>query len=255
MLIAPSSIMLGLFMFTALLFVLNKDKLAKPLLYFTTIIFLFVGTTGFADILFSKWERQFPLLNSIDKDYEGIIVLGGGVDVRYSSLQKRIVLNAFNGDRVTEMVSLLKRHPELKLIYTGGNGYLFNDGEAHSEAEVVEKYIENMLKRKPNQYFFEKQSKNTYQNAALTLKLYKEVDQDAVKNKNWLLVTSAYHMPRSHAVFQKQGWHVTAYPTSYLTYTDKLFSLSPKFWVQWGKIDILARELIGMIAYKLTDKL
>lgn len=41
----------------------------------------------------------------------------------------------------------------------------------------------------------------------------------------WLLITSAFHMPRSVGLFRKAGWNVEAFPVNYLT-TGKYDMLS-----------------------------
>jgi uncharacterized SAM-binding protein YcdF (DUF218 family) len=37
------------------------------------------------------------------------------------------------------------------------------------------------------------------------------------KTRPWLLVTSAWHMPRALATFCAAGWNVTPYPVDYRT--------------------------------------
>ena len=72
--------------------------------------------------------------------------------------------------------------------------------------------------------------------------------------ETWLLVTSASHMPRALAVFQKAGWTITAYPTTYKT--------MPSGWPvdfdairRFRLLDEAIHEWIGIAIYRLTGRL
>ena len=74
------------------------------------------------------------------------------------------------------------------------------------------------------------------------------------KTQRWLLITSAYHMPRSMATFAKAGWNVTAYPVDFITgaqasWTNFSFPDSADRW------ELALRELVGLVAYKFTGRL
>jgi uncharacterized SAM-binding protein YcdF (DUF218 family) len=92
---------------------------------------------------------------------------------------------------------------------------------------------------------YESASRTTYENAIFSAAL-PQVD----RSKPWLLLTSAYHMPRAMAVFRKTGWNVTAYPVDFRTGEQ-----TP--WTQWGngccdtKWRLLLHETIGMLAHRL----
>ncbi len=58
----------------------------------------------------------------------------------------------------------------------------------------------------------ERASRNTFENAVLTKAMVKPKP-----GERWLLVTSAWHMPRSVGIFRQAGWPVIAYPTDFET--------------------------------------
>ncbi len=67
----------------------------------------------------------------------------------------------------------------------------------------------------------------------------------------WLLVTSAWHMPRSMAEFEATGCNVTAYPVDFHTSEESS-------WTGYSMVGSLAawqkalHELLGMFVYGLT---
>ena len=58
----------------------------------------------------------------------------------------------------------------------------------------------------------EDQSRNTRENAIFTRRLV-----DPKPGERWLLVTSAWHMPRAIGVFRKAGFEIEAFPVDYLS--------------------------------------
>lgn len=71
--------------------------------------------------------------------------------------------------------------------------------------------------------------------------------------ERWLLVTSAWHMPRSMGCFRKAGFDVTAYPVDYRTnWPRDAYRLASFASTGLGELDIGVKEWIGMIAYRLT---
>src|SRR3546814_4949394 len=69
----------------------------------------------------------------------------------------------------------------------------------------------------PARVRFEAQSRNTAENARLTAALVGQGD-----GRPWLLVTSAWHMPRAVASFRAAGLEVLAYPVDFRTEPARL---------------------------------
>jgi uncharacterized SAM-binding protein YcdF (DUF218 family) len=97
---------------------------------------------------------------------------------------------------------------------------------------------------------FEARSRNTSENAMLT--------RDLVSPKpgeRWLLVTSAFHMPRAMGAFRHAGFDVIAWPADYLTFGTQSEWVMPNGWVAGlRRVDLGAKEWMGLIAYRLTDR-
>lgn len=255
LLIAPSSLLLFCFVFAVLMSALQFKRVAQAFYLLATTAFLLIGTTPAIDYAFYYWGKgNQPPKNINLQDYEGVIVLGGAIDLHETAAQNRLILNG-NYARITELLALRAKAPYLKVIYSGGSGYLINKTDLR-EADIFKDYFVNEFKSDSSVIYTENQSKNTYENALYSRNLYiSKFSKEWPNVEPWLLLTSAYHMPRAYAVFRAQGWNITPYPTPHMTKPVFWNSFTTKFWDNWMKTDVLAREIIGSIAYKLTDKI
>ena len=98
----------------------------------------------------------------------------------------------------------------------------------------------------------ERRSRNTAENAEFSKAL---VAPKA--GERWLLVTSAFHMPRSIGLFRKAGFAVEPYPVDWrVGGRDDLFTLPElRRLTGWASVDVGVREWIGLVAYRLTGKI
>ena len=137
----------------------------------------------------------------------GVIVLGGALEPAYVwSVPGQSALNDA-AERMTEVLALLRRQPQLKVLFTGGEGELF--ANARSEADRARQFFDAQGVA-PERVLYESASRTTYENAVLS-RMVPGVDPA----QRWLLLTSAWHMPRSMAAFRAAGWNVTAYPVDF----------------------------------------
>ena len=98
----------------------------------------------------------------------------------------------------------------------------------------------------PERIVLEGGSRNTRENAQLVAALLGERCKE-----HWLLVTSAWHMPRSMQEFEHTECHVTAYPVDFWTsdttsLTDYSLAGSLNRW------QTALHELLGTLVYRLT---
>jgi len=212
---------------------------------------LLLGLTGLLpvpDALLARLERQHAEVpaNADLHAYAGMIVLGGAMEPgRLSQQHGQPLLNG-SAERMTMAYSLWRRNPELRVVFTGGEGELFGTGP--SEAERAQAFFNSMGLPK-EALTLESMSQNTYENAIFTRRLPGMDTQ-----KRWLLLTSAWHMPRAMAAFQKAGWNVTAYPVDYRT-----GGVTP--WASYSLItgaehwEVLLHEYLGLMAYTISGRL
>jgi len=175
----------------------------------------------------------------------GVIVLGGALESAY--IWTNPGQSALNdaAERLTEVAPLLRQQPHLKVLFTGGEGELFGAGP--SEAERARQFFAAQGLA-PDKLLLESGSRTTFENAVLSRQV---PGVDATKP--WLLMTSAYHMPRAMAAFERVGWNVTAYPVDFRSglatpWTQYSMDQGVKRW------RLALHELLGLLAYRLAGR-
>lgn len=210
-------------------------------------VLLVQGWEPLPDALLRQLETQYaePAPQSGVQQYAGVILLGGALESSY--VWQGHHQSALNdaAERMTVPVALLRQNPQLRLLFTGGEGELFAQGL--SEAERAKVFFDSMGVS-AQQVMYESASHTTYENAVLSAKL-----PGVNPAQPWLLLTSASHMPRAMATFRHAGWNVTAYPVDYRTGTK-----TP--WTQYSlangarKWHTALHEIAGLLAYRLAGR-
>jgi uncharacterized SAM-binding protein YcdF (DUF218 family) len=177
--------------------------------------------------------------------YDGVIVLGGALDSGMVARDHTQPVLNDAAERMTAASALARKYPQLQMVFTGGEGEFFGAGP--SEAQRAKAFFDAMG-LPPARFLYEDQSRNTYENAIFTATM-NGVD----KKKRWLLITSAWHMPRAMATFEKAGWNVTAYPVDFRTglhtpWTRYSLAQGAERW------QMVLREWIGIAAYRITGR-
>jgi uncharacterized SAM-binding protein YcdF (DUF218 family) len=187
-------------LFGAILLLLKKRKWGKRFVLFSCMGFVFFAIVPVGLWTFEDLENRFAKMTSIPPHAKGMILLGGSFDVMTTRGRGETAYNLAAG-RFIQFVEIAKANPHLQLVFTG----------TPFEAETAKKEFK-ALGLDPASIHFEENSKDTKENAAKTKELLKPNSQE-----QWLLVTSAYHMPRSVGLFRKAGFNVVPYPVDYHT--------------------------------------
>ncbi len=209
----------------------------------------FLALLAFAPLsaaLLRPLEDRFPVLGYDMPPPDGIIVLGGAVDERIALARGQVALNEA-AERMTAGAALARAFPAAKLVFSGGSGALI--ANSAPEAEVARK-LWRQLGVPESQMTFEDKSRNTYENALFTQKL---VHPQA--GERWLLVTSAWHMPRAIGIFRALGMKPIAFPVDFRTYgTAEDWRPPGDGALALRNGETALREWVGLIAYRLTGK-
>ena len=243
---SPSNFLLEMAVIGLILLYLQAVRLARFLLTLSLLGLLSIGFLPLGDQLAQTLEGQFPAWHDDGKLVDGVIVLGGGVDVWSSAAWDTLALNGA-GNRLVAMADLARRYPSAKIVFTGGYGAMF--GQNLSEADLIERHVSE-LGLQPGRVVFERLSRNTKENADFTRDML-----TPHPNERWLLVTSAWHMPRSMGLFRKAGWKVEAYPVGWISapgYASATLAVEASGHL--GKFDMMVREWIGLIAARLIGQ-
>ncbi|WP_046863546.1 YdcF family protein [Microvirga massiliensis] len=214
------------------------------------LLVLAAGLSPLANWVIVPLEERFPPTPVADGTIAGAIVLGGSVQAEDSFARDQLLINEA-GERVLAMADLARRYPEARIVFAGGSGAILEGNIA--EAAAIARFADT-LGISPERILFEERSRTTRENAFYTREL---VRPEA--GERWLLVTSAWHMPRAVGVFRKAGFEVTPYPVDYRTMGD-VARWRPFATASDGlrRLDLAAREWVGLIAYRIagyTDQL
>lgn len=222
-----------------------QRRTGMTLIWTAALVLLVQGWEPLPDAVLRRLEARHPAsLAAPDlKAYAGIVVLGGALEsANIWQAHGQAALNN-KAERMTAALPLLQRQTQLKLLFTGGEGELF--AQALTEADRARIFYASMGVP-TERLLFESASRTTYENAVLSGAL-PEVD----KTRPWLLLTSAWHMPRALATFEKAGWNVTPYPVDFRTGDDTPWS---QYSLAQGaaKWHLALHEIAGLLAYRLA---
>ena len=210
------------------------------------VLLLLAGLSPLGNALIYPLEERFPPWNAARGAPAGIVVLGGAIGPDISAARGTPDLNE-SAERVTAIAALAKKYPDARIIYSGGNARLVLHGgiEAEFAAELFESFG---IAR--SRVVLEGKSRNTIENAIFSKEL-----AAPKPGERWLLVTSAYHMPRAIGVFRQAGFAVEAYPVDWRTRGAIDLAL-PFESVTSGlrRTDTAMREWIGLVIYRLTGR-
>lgn len=243
---SPLSLVIGLLLAGLLVGLTRRRRTSRWLIGIATLLLVISTTTNLGLLLVHPLEARFerPAEPAV---IDGIVVLGGGMNSSLNGLNGGWELNRA-GDRFAEALRLALRHPEARILVTGGIT-AFSDATETEAAAAVRFFTDFGIA--PDRLLAEDRARNTEENAQLAKALSAPED-----GETWLLVTSAAHMPRSVGLFRKASFDVIAWPTDYFTGTEIWPALALGSGTE--NLDILnaaLREWAGLAAYHLTGKI
>ncbi|KJV08490.1 hypothetical protein VZ95_17480 [Elstera litoralis] len=237
----PANLLGILVLIAALAALLRWRRIGAVALTLLVLLCGMLTLTPVPNDLLSALENRFPQpdLAKLPK-VDGVIVLGGAVDTHRSSAFATLVVTDA-AERLLALVDLGRRYPAAKLVMTGGSADIDGEG-AVREADLVRDRFLPMVGFDPARVVFERDSRNTDENARYSRALVAPQPGEV-----WLLVTSAYHMPRAVGIFRQQGWPVVPYPVDFGAAPDSQISFDLLGGLQnfyWA-----SREWIGLTYY------
>jgi uncharacterized SAM-binding protein YcdF (DUF218 family) len=235
--IQPLSIFWFLVLLAILFYFLHKTSFTKKLLLIALAWLLIISTGFLPNLLISSLENEhepFMLHQIADTSEINILVLGAShtADPKLSA-NKQLTSNALG--RLVEGIRIHGLLPNSKLILSGGLGT-----ETSATAEVM-KQTALMLGVKREDII----TLATTENTADEAQQYKQLDS---KRQQLVLVTEAYHMPRSMKIFEKAGLSPIPAPSNYLYKRGEKIEISK--WLPNAnniyKMEVVVHEYVGM---------
>jgi uncharacterized SAM-binding protein YcdF (DUF218 family) len=152
-----------------------------------------------ASLLLGPLETRFPMWRQeAARRVDGIIFLGG-FHLEYNAGEWSGIPSVA-AERVVTAVRLSKLYPEARVLYSGGG----------NEARLGKEILVG-LGIPPEKISIEDRSRSTSENAK-----FSKIIAAPNRSETWLLVTSAYHMPRAVGAFRAAGFPVEACPVEFL---------------------------------------
>jgi uncharacterized SAM-binding protein YcdF (DUF218 family) len=242
----PSNAIASLFVLSVVLYLIGWRRGATQLIVLSIVMLLVVGYSPFGNILLLPLTERFPPWQDAGRQPDGIIVLGGAIDSELSEARGSIELDS-SAERIVAMLQLARRFPKARIVFSGGSGNLIDSSVP--EAPVAGRLLEEFGIAR-DRITLESRSRTTDENATFTR------DMIAPKpGEVWLLVTSAFHMPRSIGVFRAAGFDVEAYPVDWRTrgWVDAATPFD-KLSAGLARADVAIHEWTGLVAYWLKGK-
>lgn len=241
----PSNFLFALGLLGVVLLATRFRSAGLKLLVGSFVLLLALGFLPAGDFAMRALEQRFPPWDASRGAPDGVVVLGGAISPGLSRVYGSTQIND-GAERVTVIPELARRYPNARIVYSGGDASLLRT--AGREADYLYPLLDSF--GVPRQRVtLENKSRNTYENAVFT--------KDIVKPKpgeRWLLVTSAFHMPRAIGCFRRAGFPVEAYPVDWHTRPRLRLAPLDDLASGLGRLDAAAHEWLGLIAYRLRGR-
>jgi uncharacterized SAM-binding protein YcdF (DUF218 family) len=186
-LFTPSNFLIAIGILGLILILSRYRPLGQTLLAVCVAGFVICGFLPIGNLLILPIETRFPAWTANGGVPDGIVILGGDID------------------RILVGIKLARQYTTARIVFSGGNGNLIRTDDT-TEADYAEELLAG-LGLEHERLLFDKQARDTQENAEFS----KAIAQPK-PGQRWLLVTSAFHMPRSVGIFRKVGFAVEPYP-------------------------------------------
>lgn len=241
LLLQPSTLATVMLLLALLLLMFRRVQAGGSLLFVGLLIVLLPALLPVRELLASPLEDYFRVPTPMPQQVDGILVLGGAVHTPITIARGQLTLGE-SAERMIAAAALARRYPDAQLVMTGvfgdnlggeftpqGGAYTFFDGPEFS----------------PERMTWVGAARSTYEDALLSLEAV-----EPSEGERWLLVTSAWHMPRAVGVFQALGWQVVPYPVDYRS--RGVLELNPSVDIggRLSDLDQIVREWGALIVYQ-----
>lgn len=244
-LLTPSSVVVAFLVFGYVAARARAGRLAATLLFPPLLLLLALLLLPLDQYVAVGLENRYSIPAPLPNAVDGIVVLGGSVDWRETQDRSQLALDAA-GERMFAALALARSYPEATLVFTG----LFSDALMQEWRGPTGARLLFEPELRGRQVYYLGEARSTYEEALLAI-----AQVSPAPGSNWLLVTSALHMPRALLTFRAQGWTLTPYPVDYRT-TQRV---SPRFEVRIGDrlaaLDRVVREWGAYLVYRSLGRL
>lgn len=223
----------------------GKYLQTRKMLVVLSALIIAISVFPVGEWLMHPLESRFQAPNTLPQQVDGIITLGGG-EYPFLSRQWQQVELGEAVERYTAFMQLIKRYPSARAVVSSGSGSLTD--QSAKGADVIKLFLQQQGVNTEG-IIFERQSRNTYENLFFSRE---KVQPKA--NENWLIITSAYHMPRVIGVAQKLGWKLIPYPVDHYSAKQNLLRTNFNFSANLSLLNAALHEYLGLLGYAVFGK-
>jgi len=239
----PTNLLIGLGLVGALLLATRFASAGRKIVIASIALLAVCAFSPLGNLILYPLESRFRPWDASRGAPDGIVVLGGPIDADLSVAHNTPVIRSA-ADRIVAAAALARRYPNARIIFSGGSADLIaNDAR---EADYAGQIFEGLGIGK-DRLIMERRSRNTYENAVFSKAIASPKD-----GERWLLVTSAYHMPRAVGLFRKAGFPVEPYPVDWRV--GDILSFSNIAVDGLARTDVGLREWMGLLAYRAIGR-
>src|SRR6202165_3695601 len=243
----PANLLIGAGVVGAILMATRFASKGRKLVVASLMLLAICAFSPLGYMLLYPLEQRFPPWDSALGPPDGIIVLGGSIDPDLSVAHGTAVVRSAPGV-IVAAAALAHQYPNARIVFSGGSSNLMSNDAR--EADYAGDIFESLGIAK-TRLIMDRRSRNTLENAE-----FSKVLAVPKAGEHWLLVTSAFHMPRSIGLFRKAGFAVEPYPVDWrVGGRADLFAFANFAIDGLTQTDIAVREWIGLLAYRLTGKI
>jgi uncharacterized SAM-binding protein YcdF (DUF218 family) len=243
----PVNFLIGIGLIGALLLATRFAALGRRLMVASIAALAICGFSPLGNWLLYPLESRFPPWDASRGAPDGIIVLGGSIDADLSEAHGETVVRSA-ADRIIAATELARRYPNARILFSGGSANLISNDAR--EADYAGAVFESLGVAK-TRLVMERSSRNTQENAQFSSAMVQPKSSE-----RWLLLTSAFHMPRSVGLFRKAGFNIEPYPVDWRVGGRRdLLTFSSIATDGLGRVEVGLREWLGLIAYRATGKI
>lgn len=236
---------LAMWWLLGLLCLTRRPRTARRMLWSGLLVLGLLGFQAVPDALLRPLENRYAIPTQEQlQGHAGVIVLGGALEHPASWQAHGQVPLGQSAERMTVPVGLMQQWPQWQLVFSGGEGRLLATGI--SEGQLAQQFYQE-LGVDMARVMIEPGSRTTRENAQqVAHTLGARCGQE-----RWVLVTSAWHMPRSVPEFEAVGCRVTPYPVDFRSGHSNDWSQyrMAKSLIHW---QVALREWLGQVAYTVT---
>lgn len=242
----PSNALVLLLVVAVVCLLLGANRIGLVLVTLATVGFVLAGFAPLGKLLLRPLEDRYEKPEPMPESVTGILVFGGAIKGDIASVRQIPEVND-DADRLIAVADLAKRYPDALVAIS--NGPKPEAGEI-GNAEFAARLFESFGVAR-DRIRIEDRALSTWENALYLKELLKPKPGDT-----WIVVTSAWHMPRTMGILEKVGWSgLVPWPVDYRTLGNGDASAwTPSMADGLFQSNVAAREWLALIAYYLTGK-